>query len=200
MAILKHVGRIVTNKRKVIVAYRVVPNEPDNCIVVTTENLMADEHDALMRLVESDPGQSANDLADVMARTVLPDGRIMLAAFHATGKLIKVSTDQVEMTPNMQTTILLKELNELIAQQEGVSVADLAVKPNKSSEVSSEITAEPQTETILEQPVIDEPLSDEALASKYRSDADRLYKEAKRLREEAERLSPTKKKVTEKSA
>lgn len=200
MAILKHVGRIVTNKRKVIVAYRVVPNEPDNCIVVTTENLMADEHDALMRLVESDPGQSANDLADVMARTVLPDGRIMLAAFHSTGKLIKVPTDQVEMTPNMQTTILLKELNELIAQQEGVSVADLAVKPNKSSETTSAVTTELQTETVLEQPVIDEPLSDEALASKYRSDADRLYKEAKRLREEAERLSPTKKKVTEKSA
>lgn len=196
MAILKHVGRIVSNKRRVIVAYRVVPNEPDNCIVVTTENLMAEEHDALMRLVESDSGQSANDLADVMARTVLPDGRIMLAAFHATGKLIKVSTDQVEMTPNMQTTILLKELNELIAQQEGVSVADLAVKPNKSAEV----TVTPQTEAVSEQSVIDEPLSDDALASKYRSDADRLYKEAKRLREEAERLSPTKKKVTEKSA
>ena len=42
----KHVGRIKTNRRKVIVAYRTVPGEPENCVVVTTENLMAEEHDA----------------------------------------------------------------------------------------------------------------------------------------------------------
>ena len=35
----KHVGRIKTNKRKVIVAYKTVPNEPEQCLVVTTENL-----------------------------------------------------------------------------------------------------------------------------------------------------------------
>ena len=39
---LKHVGRLITNGRKVIVAYRVVPNEPENCVVVTTENLNAE--------------------------------------------------------------------------------------------------------------------------------------------------------------
>ena len=38
-------------------------------------------------------------------------------------------------------------------------------------------------------------LSDEEIAAKYRSDADRLYKEAKALREQAEELSPTKKKT-----
>ena len=46
---MKHVGRVVSSKRKVIVAYRVVPGEPNNCIVVTTENLAADEHDALIK-------------------------------------------------------------------------------------------------------------------------------------------------------
>ena len=35
---LKHVGRISKTKRRVIVAYRVVPNEPTQCVVVTTEN------------------------------------------------------------------------------------------------------------------------------------------------------------------
>ena len=38
------------------------------------------------------------------------------------------------------------------------------------------------------------PLTDEQLAAQLRSDADRMYKEAKRLRAEAEDLSPTKKK------
>jgi hypothetical protein len=186
---LKHVGRITSTKRKVIVAYRVVPNEPDNCIVVTTENLMADEHDSLMKLVESDAGQRENDLADAMARTRLPDGRIMLSAFHSTGKMVKVSTNQVEMVPNNFTTILLKDLNEIIAKQAGVSVADLAV-----SNGTKTTTAKVENTVVS---VADEPLSDEAIAAKYRSDADRLYKEAKQLREAAEKLAPTKKKTSE---
>jgi len=37
-------------------------------------------------------------------------------------------------------------------------------------------------------------LSDEDLAANYRSQADRMFKEAKRLREQAEELAPTKKK------
>ena len=36
---LKHVGRISKNKRKIIVAYKVLPGEPDYCVVITTENL-----------------------------------------------------------------------------------------------------------------------------------------------------------------
>ena len=39
------------------------------------------------------------------------------------------------------------------------------------------------------------PLSDEAIAKKFRSDADRLSKEAAELRRQAEELVPTKKKV-----
>ena len=56
----KHVGRIISNKRKVIVAYRVVPGDPDNCLVIQTENLSADEHDSLIKAVESAAGQEAN--------------------------------------------------------------------------------------------------------------------------------------------
>ena len=122
MSNLKHVGRQINNKRKVVVAYRVVPGEPENCIVVPTESLMAEEHDTLMKLVESDAGQSANELADAMARTRLPDGRIMLAAFHTTGRFVKMPTKNIEMMPNRNTTINLAELNETIAAQKGVAV------------------------------------------------------------------------------
>jgi hypothetical protein len=41
--------------------------------------------------------------------------------------------------------------------------------------------------------VSDQPLSDEDIARKYRSDADRLSKEAANLRRMAEELVPTKK-------
>jgi translation elongation factor EF-1beta len=190
---LKHIGRMIKTKRKVVVAYRVVPDDPENCIVVTTENLAADEHDTLMKLVESPAGQQANELADAMARARLPDGRIMLAAFHKTGKMVKVPAASVEMTPNRNTVIVLSELNQMIATQKGVTVADLAVKPNSKNTDVEEVKTGKVVETVE---TTHEQLSPEELASKMRSQADSMFKEAKRLREMAEEIVPTKKKTT----
>ena len=47
---LKHVGRISSTKRKVIVAYKVLPGEPDDCVVVTTENLEAGDYNLLVQV------------------------------------------------------------------------------------------------------------------------------------------------------
>jgi hypothetical protein len=211
---LKHVGRIKGNKRKVIVAYRVVPGDADSCVVVTTENLMAEEHDTLMKAVESDAGQNAYEFGEAMARTMLPDGRNMLAGFHTTGKMVKMRTVDIEMTPDTKTVVGLDELNRIIAEQKGVSIEDLAIKDTRSPEKSVP-KEQPKNDVILEEIDLDAPrevveaaksaqtevLSDEELAAKYRSDADRLYKEAKRLREQAEELAPTKKaKKSEQSA
>lgn len=187
---LKHVGKL-KNGRKVIVAFRTVPGEPENCIVVATESLDADQHDTLINLVESNAGQSVNDLAEAMARTQLPDGRIMLEAFHAQGKMVKYATADVIMQPNASTTIPLNELNEMTAQADGVSVADLGVKPKGTA------TPTATTETPVEtqpQAADDGVLTDEQLAASYRSQADAMFKEAKKLREQAEELFPTKKK------
>jgi len=190
---IKHVGRMVKNKRKVVVAYRVVPGEPENAIVVTTENLEAADHDVLMKTVESDAGQSANEFADVMARTSLSDGSNMLSRFHRTGKMAKVPADSVEMVPNTQTTILLSELNQVIADQKGVTVADLAMSDGSTTKEAADVEAAPVVE---EAPVADTGvLTDEDLAAQYRSQADALFKEAKALREQAEALVPTKKKT-----
>lgn len=199
---LKHIGRLVKNNRKVVVAYKVVPNEPEQCIVVTTENLMADEHDALMRLVESHTGQEADDLATAMARSSLPDGKNMLSGFHQTGKMIKVPTNEVEMIPTNNSSIKLNELNEVIAQQRGVTVNDLAINNGQQSEVKDVSATEPQTvnkvadqyspEKVEQLADNNDPLSDDELAKRYRSQANAMFKEAKRLREEAEKLAPTK--------
>jgi len=204
---LKHVGRVKQTKKKVIVAYRVVPGDAESCIVVPTESLMADEHDALMKSVESDAGQNAYEFAEAMARSVLPDGRNMLAGFHTTGKMIKVSTSSIEMIPDNKTSIGLDELNRVIAEQRGVSVEDLAIQSNTKKEEKREIVLEekdfdiPQETLQAAQAAAEQVLTDEELAAKYRSDADRMYKEAKRLREEAEKLVPTKRKTkTEESA
>jgi hypothetical protein len=194
---LKHVGRMANNQRRVVVAYKVVPGEPENCIVVTTENLAAEEHDALMKLVESPAGQEADDLATVMMRTTLPDGSNMLARFHTTGKMIKVPSATVQMIPNRNTTILLSELNEAIAIQKGVTVAELAVRGKAAA--APQVVAESAVANVTEtSTTTDGVITDEDLAAKLRSDADRLYKEAKALRAQAEELVPTVKKTATK--
>jgi hypothetical protein len=203
MAMLKHVGRMANNQRKVIVAYRTVPGDSDSAIVVTTENLEAADHDSLMKLVESNSGQTAEELADVMARSRLSDGSNMLARLHKTGKMVKVLTKDVEMTPDLKTTIMLNELNVIIAQQKGISIDDLAVK-DKTSRTQSvasvneipEPVADTQAETL--QAPQDGVLSDDQIAAQYRSQADRLSKEAAALRRQAEELVPTKKPTAKK--
>jgi hypothetical protein len=192
---LKHVGRIANNKRKVIVAYKVLPGDPDHCVVVTTENLEAGDHDTLMQTVESSTAQEADDFATVMMRTQLSDGSNMLARFHTTGKMVKVKTADVEMTPNRNTSIRLNELNEVIAQQRGVTVADLAVK-GPDGKTKQPASADPEITT--SEMAADGVITDEALAKKFRSDADRLSKEAAELRRQAEELVPTKKKASTK--
>jgi len=207
---IKHVGRMVNNKRKVVVAYRVVPGDGEeaNAIVVTTENLDSADHDVLMQTVESDAGQSATEFAEVMARTRLSDGRNMLAAFHTTGKMVKVAQADVEMTPDTRSVINLAELNKIIAEQKGVTVADLALADGTSTPQKREVVAENIDLDKIDTPAEvleaaneaqNEVLTDEEMAAKYRSDADRLFKEAQALRKMAEELVPSKKKAKVKS-
>lgn len=191
---LKHVGRIAATGKKIVVAYRVVPGDPDYCLVIPTQALDAAQHDDVMKCLESNAGQNAYEFAEAMARTTLSDGLNMLAGMQKYGKLVKVKTDTVEMTPDSKSVINLAELNKILAEQKGVTVADLALKGPDGR------TLEPKTETLTANPVNDYAttntgvLSDEDLAAQYRSQADALFKEAKLLREQAEDLVPTKKK------
>ena len=213
MAEIKHVGRLKTNNRKVVVAYRVIPGEnpPANALVIDTATLSDADHDTLIKTVESNSAQTAFEFAEVMARTQLSDGANMLARFHSTGKLQSMPMTEVEMTPNTATQIGLDELNKIIADQRGVTIADLAMKdPNElpagttmteagsvsemPKTANKAVVAEAQTANL--QAPTNGVLTDADLAAKYRSDADRLYKEAKALRAQAEELVPTTKKKT----
>ena len=209
MSETKHVGRLKANQRKVVVAYRVIPGEdtPTNSLVIDTASLSDADHDTLIKTVESNAGQESFEFAEVMARTTLSNGANMLANFHTTGKLTKVPMTEVEMLPNPNYTIGLDVLNKVIAEQRGTTIAGLAMKdPNELPEgatlqevgtvnempKTSNVQAEAQAARI--QAPDNAALSDEDLAASYRSQADRMYKEAKRLREQAEELVPTKKK------
>jgi len=196
---LKHIGRLKKSKRKVIVAYRTLPGDSSSCVCVSTENLEAADHDSLIKLVESNAGQNSYEFAQVMARGTLSDGSNMLARFHTTGKMIKVKTSEVEMTPDTNNSISLDELNKLIAEQKGVTIDDLALTEDNQEPTQSKKANSKSIDIQDNLPTTDnEALTDEALAANYRSQADTMFKEAKRLREEAEKLHPTKKKTVKK--
>lgn len=196
MSEVKHVGRVRATGKKCIVVFRTLPGDAYNCLIAPTENLPDSYHDAIINLVESSGGQSANEFGEIMARSLFPDGSVMLAALHTQGRLIKVSTDQIDMIPNSTTRIQLSELNQIIAEQNGVSVDALSLKsgitekPEEHVQVQNVADIAPVTES--KEATID-PNDPVATAKFYRSQADKLAKQAAEFRRKAEELVPTKK-------
>lgn len=185
---LKHTGRVKHTGKKCLVAYRTLPGDAYNCLIVPTENLPDSYHDAIINLVESNSAQSADEFYEVLARSQFPDGSVMLAALHTQDRLIKASTDQIEMTPNNVTTILLSELNQIIADQKGISVQDLAVKSQTAQGMANAASNNiiPDEVAVPNETV----LTDQDLANQYRAEAEQFKREAARLMEEANKLDP----------
>lgn len=201
MQSLKHIGRIKSTGKKVLVAYRTLPGDAYSCLVIPTENLPDEMHNAIINCVESPTSQEAYEFADALDRTQFPNGSRMLPALHQQGRLIKIGTGEVEMTPTLQASILLSELNQIIAEQRGVSVDGLCIKPGSNDKVEIKEVASAHTMP-TEQADIGKtvssaaetiPSTPEEQAKDYRSKADKLAKEAAAFRRLAEELVPTKK-------
>ena len=136
MVELKHVGRVKANGKKCLVAYRTLPGDAYHAVIIPTENLPDSYHDALIQLVESSSAQDSYEFADVLSRSNFPDGSTMLAALHTQGRMIRVPTSDINMTPTLSESISLDELNALIAEQRGVAIDDLHIQsPASQTEV-----------------------------------------------------------------
>ena len=208
MAALKHVGRVISTGKKCLVVFRTLPGDAYTCLIVPTENLPDSYHDAIINLVSSSAGQESHEFGEVLSRATFPDGSVMLAALHAQGRMVAVPTNQIEMTPTAGAVVNLSELNQIIAEQAGVPVDELAIKPansKKNDEVqdmarNKDLPATDASKTTSEsvnQSEVNANLTPEEQAKEYRSKADKLAKEAAQFRRMAEELAPTKKKVKE---
>ena len=111
MPFTKHVGRIVSTQQRVVVVFRQIPEEPDNCLLVDVEGLDSDMHNDLMNEVESIQAQEQDDFANHAHTHFFRDGRKMLETLHQEQKFIKLETNKVMMTPDANTNIRLDELN-----------------------------------------------------------------------------------------
>lgn len=188
---MKHVGRMKNNGAKVAIVYRTLPGDPHSCLVVATNGLADSFHDSFMSVLESEIGQQTNELADILSAKRFPDGSIMLAYLHNNGHLVKTKTSAVNVTPDTRTAISLDSLNEMIAEQKGVTIDQLAVTdgsqdkptPKKTTPESAKVDPETTTNEF------------ELTPTEMRSRADALFKQAQALRKKADELDPPKPKT-----
>ena len=206
----RHVGK--HGDRKIAVVFREVPGEPHMALVVYTEILNRNIHDPLIQCIESDIGQSAEDLASALNRTYTTDGQIILQKLHAEGMLKKVQTELIVMTPTPNTRIKLSELNQILDE---MKMGEEAVK--KLAEMDKQLGMQDPVqvakrmrgdrdaytpETIPQAPTglqgSNDALGDASLANNLRQQAEKMSREAngllaevKRLLEQAETLAPS---------
>lgn len=190
---MKHVGKMINNGAKIAVVYRTLPGDAFSALVVGTGSLQESYHDSLMSLIQG-AGQSANELAELLAVRKFPDGSNMLEYLHTKGYLKKVPTTGVLMTPTPTDSIPLDQLNHIIAEQKGVTLDELAITDGVNPNPKTKVEHEPKIEesnpatpvNVHEGPVT---------AKDLRSMADKLFKEAQLLRKKADELEPPVKKV-----
>ena len=146
----KHVGELEdASKAKVIVVFRVVPGESNNCLVVGTKFLPDMYHNALMRAVESEGGQASEELGSYLARQTFPDGTNMLAVLNNDNYIKKFKTKDIVMTygPTAEGRITLNKLNDMIAKEKGVKVSEIAVQDDSEKTPATETKADAKKTT-----------------------------------------------------
>jgi len=208
MNFLKHVGK--HGDRKVCVLFRQVPGDDHMCLVIYPEVLPAPWHDAIMKVLESEMGQQAEQFADALHRSLLPDGRPILETLHIERMIKKVRTADVVITPRANAKIRLDELNTMLNEMKTgeEAIKRLAENDNARGMVGPEVKraaeaaykkgreqAWGQTETA--QAPADGALSDRALAEnmlaqarKMEAEANGLIAEAARMKKEAAKMDP----------
>ena len=196
MANVKHVGQVANTGLKCVVVFREIYDEngnvtdPNHCLIVETERLPDMEHDDIVRVVESDSAQTANQFYEIAHRSMFSDGINMLTKLHNRGYLKKYPTNQILMTPNSSTSVALSEVNEIIKKQStGMSESDIrnsmvddTDKPPRNHTTSQQTTPAPKAEAGV--------LDDKDIAKNMLSQADTYEAEVKRLREEAYNMAP----------
>jgi hypothetical protein len=189
MSFLRHVGK--HNERKVAIIFREVPGEPHMCLVTYPDVLNRHVHDPLMKCIESDIGQSSENLADALNRTYTVEGKIILQALHAEGQLKKVNTEQVVVTPSPNVRIKLNELNKILDEmKQGEAAVRRLAEIDSSTGLQDPVDVARRMRGDQQAPLqaAQGALGDDQIANNMRIQAERMATEAKGLLAESERM------------
>ena len=206
MVFLKHVGK--HGDRMVCILYKTVPGEDHMCLLVYPQVLPAPWHDAIMKVLESEPGQQADEFSDALHRNLLPDGRPILETLHHERMIKKVRTSDIIVTPRPGSSIRLDELNKMLTEMKTGDVAKerMALADKSRGMVAPEVkraaeAAFKESKGVPKIPQIvagnDGALSDRDIAGNMLAQAQRMEAEGKglldesaRMKKDAERMHP----------
>ena len=126
---IKHIGKMVDGGAPVAIIFRTVPGEPKHCLVIGPKFLDSNYQETFMKALESAEGQSAFELGHHLMKSRFSDGVEMLQFLHENNFIKKFATDKimVSMGAGNKGEVLLDELNEMIAQQKGITVDELSL-------------------------------------------------------------------------
>lgn len=172
---IKHVG-VNGQGKKCVVVFRELPGDSDSALIIPTDLLPQLYHDDLIKAIENPNCQDLMDTSDYLFRQVFNDGTNMLNTLHQKGWMVKVPTKSVAMTPKPGVTINLVDLNRELKQISNTAAA----AGTRSTDIATTAPANNPPGVI----------TDEALAAKYRAQANQFELEVRRLREEAQKLDP----------
>jgi len=195
MPFTKHVGQIVSTQQKVVVMFRQIPEDPEFCLVVDTDGLDENMHIDLMNEVEGPMAQQQVDFYKHADNHFFRDGSKILQRLHQSGKLIRIETSKIMMTPDNKTNILLDTLNKQLGALEANPNMDenqFNQQMNTSTDAVT-IGDEVKPATVSKSNANDGVLDDFKLAKGFISQANGMETEAKRLREQAYDLIPKRK-------
>ena len=201
--------------RKLCVLFRQVPGEDHMCLIIHPEVLPAHWQDAVQKVIESDIGQQADELANAMHRSLLPDGRPILETLHNERMIKKVRTADVIMTPNTNSSIRLDELNKMLNEMKqgedaikrmaqndasrgmvepGVKrAAEAAYKKDRAEKADPNYVAPPVLKAGQDGALTDRDIAANMLAQAKAMElnAKQMVAEAARMKKDAERMDPT---------
>jgi hypothetical protein len=109
---IKHIGK--HGDRKVAIIFREGPGEEHMALIIYPETLPISMHDAIMKVIETPVGQTAENLGDALFRSLFSDGRPMLQTLHSERMIKKVQAKQIIVTPNATSHVNLEEMNNII--------------------------------------------------------------------------------------
>ena len=201
--------------RKLCVLFRQVPGEDHMCLIIHPEVLPAHWQDAIQKVIESDIGQTADELANAMHRSLLPDGRPILETLHNERMIKKVRTADVIMTPTTNSSIRLDELNKMLNEMKqgdeaikrmaqndasrgmvepGVKrAAEAAYKKDRAEKADPNYVAPPVLKAGQDGALTDRDIAANMLAQAKAMElnAKQMVAEAARMKKDAERMDPT---------
>jgi hypothetical protein len=144
----RHLARMSNTDQRVVVVMMQIPDRLDHALIVATDNLPPRWEQHIMTIVESPEAQGDPELANVLARRLMPDTtQTVLVALHEAGLLHAVNIDRVVMFPEPNRPYALRQIlqamNRLVPDEYGVvdRLNEAAAPPVKGAKPNQIVAA-----------------------------------------------------------